>query len=140
MRTAINIEFTDDEIRKLIEDSARRVGLDFIHSLVGHINCMHPDPSLVAGLAQAVSDAIGAIGKRAAPPIQQQPGAARPVVANTMPPCARLEPNALQDEGWYCCRCARFNGLHRAACRICGHDRCDIVVPPAPSEEGSLPQ
>ena len=32
-------------------------------------------------------------------------------------------------DGWGCCQCHTYNGLHRDQCKACGADHCDLALP-----------
>ena len=34
--------------------------------------------------------------------------------------CLLIEGNPLLMDGWGCCRCRTYNGLHRDLCKFCG--------------------
>lgn len=124
MKASINIEFTDEELVKHAADVGRRVGADFLQDVVKTLGRLKLSPSVGAALQQAIST-IGSKPSTATPSPQAAP--------RTMDRCERVGSMAgLLDEGWTCCRCGTYNGLHRPACRDCGHDRCDIVIPPPP--------
>lgn len=53
MRTAINVEFTDEELRRHVEDIGRRLILDAVHEVVHHINAID-NPALVEGALRAI--------------------------------------------------------------------------------------
>jgi len=59
--------------------------------------------------------------------------------------CVPIEPSRLYEQGWACCQCGGFNAAARAACRLCGHERCGVagardggavVTPPAGASQG----
>lgn len=135
MRFAVNIEFTDEELRRYGEDVSRRVVLNGIHDVVRHLGAMKINPDLTAQIAQAVATSIFAskAPRRPAPPPNP------PETPSPPPPslekCSRVEGHQYMEEGWVCHCCSTYNVALRSACRTCGHERCDVIVPPAPSPE-----
>lgn len=164
MRTAINVEFTSEELREHVEDIGRRLILSAIHEAVRHINALE-GPALGALLqelqmgasmaAQEVAsrrarqgpfmpgptppDPFGDMFRRPSEPRQNGPfqnqrrdpkeeAPGEPVLRA----CFRIEANQQIEEGWCCHVCAGYNGVHRAVCRNCGHERCDVIITPPP--------
>ena len=126
MKVTINAEFTDDELKKHAADVGRKVGLDFIRDLVKTLSRLKISPGIGAVLEQALS---GALGSKSGGPV---PPPSMPDFAAADDRCLRIEPSPISDEGWSCCHCTTYNGIHRPACRQCGHGRCDVIVPPPP--------
>jgi len=131
MKATINVEFTDDELRKYAEDVARRVGVNFIRDTVKTLSRAKISPNLGSVLEQALT---GALGSKP----QTDPGPTAGA-SPSLDRCLRIEANQNSDESWICCECDALNGVHRAACRLCGHGRCDIVIPPPPSPHETDP-
>jgi hypothetical protein len=135
MRATINVEFTDDELRKFAEDVARRVGLNFIHDVMGHLRGAKINPDIVAMAAQAFAAAVSnSFAKKETPSDPADPKVYPPRIV-----CERIAADAHIEEGWACCSCSVYNEVHRHTCRNCGHVRCDPIVtpPPAPNEPPS---
>lgn len=42
--------------------------------------------------------------------------------------CVPIVGNPHIMDGWGCCRCRVYNGLHRDQCKNCGVPHCDIEV------------
>ncbi len=156
-RASINLEFTDDDLRKFIEDGLRRWTLNTIHDLLKHIR----DPHLSDLIKQAIHMGMSAgvrVGRQhegEAPPHQRpfdvgeiftgdrhgSPHDVRRGPPYGVPPgelkrCMPVEANPYQEEGWMCHECSTYNGMQRSVCRQCDHERCDDVVPPPPSPGG----
>lgn len=64
------------------------------------------------------------------------PSPPRPPDTQEMKRCVHVEANLYQEEGWICHACSIYNGMQRSVCRQCAHERCDDVVPVAPSSGG----
>ena len=129
MRVAINIEFTDEEIKKHAEDVARRVGVNFIHDAIKHARGFKTPPGFLESLVQAVAGARG-----------EKPSGSTSVPESPLNKCAHTEQTRTHDEFWLCCQCGTDNIPFRPTCRHCGHERCDDVGPHAPhppSEENT---
>jgi len=142
MRATINVEFTDDELRKYAEDVGRRWAMNFFQEMFKTGKRLKIPPGLVQELVGAFKTGAAEVSKP-----QDNPG---PTAGVSPPPtheasslhdarvplyerCIRVAAATDTDEGWYCCHCGSVNGVHRMACRFCRHTRCDIVVPPPPS-------
>jgi hypothetical protein len=128
VKATINIEFTDDELKKHAEDVGRRWVVNFFQEAFKTGKRLKIPPGFVESLASALT------GSKP----QADPGP----VAGAPPPlerCMRLEETELNDENWLCCHCSAMNGVHRAACRLCNHGRCDVIVPPPPAPRQTDP-
>lgn len=136
MRVAVNIEFTDEELKKHAEDVGRRWAVNTINDVFKAAQRFKFDPSIVAALKDAAANAFG--GAKESDP---GPRATTRIDAEFEPPtkCERVHASADVEEGWACHRCGVYNALHRAACRNCAHDRCDVVVPPPTTSVPSDP-
>lgn len=143
MRVAVNLEFTDDELRKFAEDVGRRWTLGFIHESLRHINELKLDPSLSKSLQQACAMGLAAAMNRTEPPPDVGPIAADATFEPDPPPtkCVAIYADGRSefDDGWICHRCRAYNGLRRDVCRTCSHDRCDVIVTPPPGEGDNDP-
>jgi hypothetical protein len=130
MKVAVNIEFTDDELKKHAEDVGRRWALNTINDVFKAAQRFKFDPNVIAALRDAAANAFGGSKNQNDP----GPRATAGIDAEFEPPtrCAQVHANADFDEGWACHHCGTYNALQRAACRNCAHERCDIVVPPPP--------
>jgi hypothetical protein len=157
MQVAINVEFTDEELRKYAEDVGRR----WVHVLLSHLK--DPDLSRFAQQAFAMGMNIAAAqehkkrGAAPSPPpfgFHQAPfpfdfdfpgsvpryppppsGAIKDPPPSILEKCFRIEKSAQYEEGWCCHKCGYANVEQRAVCRNCAHERCDDVVgdiPPGP--------
>ena len=137
MKATINVEFTDDELRKYGEDVARRVGLNFIRDTVKAVQKVKFSPGLGTVLEQVLS---GAISSKL--PADPGPTASPPDVPHAsnekFERCQRVEESPYNEESWICCECVAMNWASRNACRICGHKRCDVVVPPPPMSDPNV--
>lgn len=164
-RASINLEFKNDELRKFVEDAARRWTLNTIHDLLKHLR----DPEMVQLIREALSRGM-AIGTRVGsrkgpspyeedmrggpPPHQrpdgdgwvqgrspsQGPGMVEEILRGSPGApgpkrCMPVEANLYQEEGWGCHKCSTYNGEQRSACRQCAHERCDVVQRP-PDDPG----
>lgn len=133
MHASINLEFTEDDLVKFAEDVGRRLTLNAIHEGVRHLNELKMDPKLVGQIALVAAQAF-LKGSQAEPKVEvafERPAPEEPT-ASRLQRCVRIEATQHFDEGWYCHVCMSSNGLHRPACRQCGHERCDVVVTPPP--------
>jgi len=140
MKATINVEFTDDELRKYAEDVARRIGLNVIHDVIGHLGAVkHVAPGTFEAVEQALVSAIATGTKTGQPGPMPSASEPAPFEPPALDRCLRIEANQNSDESWICCKCDALNGVHRAACRLCGHGRCDVVVPPPPSPRETDP-
>jgi len=123
MRATINVEFTDEELKKYAADVARRVGLNFIHDVMQHARGFKIPPGFLEMLVQAFSDGV----KRG----EKFPDDSKPASPFTPSErCARVESAPSCPEGWACCACSVYNVLDQVTCRNCGHLRCDVPPPP----------
>lgn len=125
MKATINVEFTDDELKKHAADVARRVGLNFIHDVIRHLAAMKIPPGFLDGIEQAIK--VG-ISSGSTPEVDSGPTVAPPATDR----CQHIGGTDSSDAFWVCCRCGLLNGDPRVACRKCGHDCCDVIVPPPP--------
>lgn len=132
MKVAISIEFTDDEIVKHAEDLGKRLTLNAIHEGIRHLGALKINPDVATTAAQAIASAF--MPKTAPPPAAETE--TPPPPSPSLEKCLRIEPSTSIEEGWGCCRCLAYNGVQRSACRICGHERCDVIVPPAAPDPG----
>jgi len=131
MRATINVEFTDEELRNYLEDAGRRWAVNTVHQVIKGLSTLKFDPNTMTEFARSIAGAFGSKGPQADP----GPTAGAPTHGFKdvgVPPCARVEQNVDNDEEWGCHVCGVINGLHRSACRRCGHERCDVVAPPPP--------
>ena len=140
MRVAVNLEFTDEELRKYVADVGRRVVLDAIHEGIVHINALKLDPSVSNMLAHAVQRAFTKEEEPKAPAAEQRPIEAQVVTPDAaVPPppdkCVPMPADARMDETWFCHCCGTCNGTQRVACRRCDHERCDVIITPPPAAE-----
>lgn len=144
MKFAINVEFTDEELRKYAEDVGRRLAVNTIHEVITHLPAIRLDPSVASTMAHAFMDVFS---KKAQPPAGPQQKSDPGPIATGVPDahflsrCRGLGESVTEDSGWVCCRCGHYNGEVRPSCRSCKHDRCDIIVtpPPAETDESSTP-
>jgi ribosomal protein L40E len=133
VKATINVEFTDDELRKYGEDVARRVGLNFIRDTVKAFSKVKVSPGLGGMLEQVLASALGSKPQADPGPTAEAPSSV-PIER-----CVHIEATLHNEESWMCCRCSAMNGVHRTMCRSCTHERCDDVVPPSPSPRQSDP-
>lgn len=129
MKATINVEFTDDELKKHAADVARRVGLNFIRDVIRHLAAMKIPPGFLDGIGQAIKVGLASGSK---PEVDSGPIAGPSPSAPAIDRCRPIGGTDSSDALWVCCRCGFLNGDPRVACRKCGHDRCDVVVPPPP--------
>ena len=136
MKATINLEFTDEELRKYAVDVGRRVSLNFIHDSIAHLAALKIPPippGFGAVISQALASAFNGAGKeqQTTPEYPKGPVPSSPVDLKS---CLSInsDEDPHRDDGWFCCRCSIFNGVQRATCRNCAHDRCDVVVTPPP--------
>ncbi len=132
MRVAINLEFTDEELRKYVSDVGRRVALDAIRDGVKLLGALKIDPSLSSMLAEAAAHAF--LKPEPQPKIDAEFTEPPQTRQASNGPCVRMDANDHLDEGWLCHVCATYNGMQRMGCRNCAHERCDIIVTPPPSD------
>lgn len=151
MKTAINVEFTDDELIKYASDVGRRWGLNFIHDVIGHLGALKIDPKFVEGLMQAIKMSFEQRPKNGSGPQQRQEPQTSQVphadpFARGAPPdphdgmpmskCLHIESSSVHEEGWACHLCGTYNIVQRPICRACQHERCDVIAPPPPGPRG----
>lgn len=119
MRVAVNLEFTDEELRKYAEDVGRRWILNFIHEGVAHLSGIKFHPSWAAAVQHALATLLGPLptAATASPTANAEP-------AHPFDRCVWLSPGDVSDEGWVCHECDTLNGAHRAICRGCDHLGC----------------
>lgn len=127
MKATVNVEFTDEELRNYLEDAGRRLVVNFIREGLAGLNAPGVLDAIRRGIGIGTDTALN--GAQDAPPPASRSGSFKDV---GVPPCARVAESPFNDEEWGCHVCGLINGLHRPACRRCGHERCDVVVPPAP--------
>lgn len=120
MHISLNLEFTDEEAKKYVEDIGRRWTLNFIHDVMSHIGGIKLDPALSSLLAQVARGAADAFGVS---PVEQP--RSRAYASTEEGRCSRMEASQFSEEGWLCHLCSHFNAGHRAVCRNCTHLRCD---------------
>ena len=137
MKAAINLEFTDDELRKYAEDVGRRWAMNFFTEAFKTGKRLKMSPGVLSELGQALASALSASGAKAVQIPPPPPSVAE--VERTLTQCERVEACEHIDEGWICHRCDTYNGVHRPTCRLCSHERCDLVVPPPPSHRHTDP-
>jgi hypothetical protein len=159
MRATVSVEFTDEELRKHTENLALKMLTRFFQGVKVDPDVMSSlfHQAVEAGMRSARAKA--SLDPRAYPPPRPQPYAPpRPYPAprtQAYPPddftdpipmrssrdgaalsqCLRIEEGPYIEEGWCCHLCGIYNGVRRAACRKCKHERCDIVVTPPPSPD-----
>lgn len=141
MKASINVEFTDEELIKYASDAGRRVGLTFIHDVIGHLGAVKAPPGFMDTIGQVLASALSKDQQVDPGPTAVAHGSdeehelplKRCVRITSEVPAGHLPLNPNLDEGWLCCGCRTYNGVHRVACRCCTHERCDVVVPPPPS-------
>jgi hypothetical protein len=133
MRVSVNVEFTEDELRKYAEDVGRRWVVNAIHEVITHLPALKLDPSVALALGQQF---VSAFAQKPSP--QQSHPQTDPGHGASGDPhierCKRLGESVSEDGGWICCHCGQYNGAHRVACRNCQHDVCDIIVTPPPAD------
>ena len=128
MRVAVNIEFTDEELRKYAEDVGRRWVVNTIHSVIQHLPALKVPPGFIEGIMQAASTV--------APEAKKEPPPPDPYEMRLPDKCTRIEASPVFDDGWMCHKCGVTNNDHRVACRQCMHERCDMVMTPPPNPSG----
>ena len=155
MKFSVQAEATDEEIRTLAADAARRglvEGLKYLDDTMSRIFTPDTTRSLFAVLGPIIQQVqqqqgrpgpgLGAptiFGRPMGPP-PPPPPAGRPTPMPTSPfveRCFPIEESRNTEAGWGCHECATFNAAQRIACRACGHKKCGPIVtpPPAPTEE-----
>ena len=150
MKANVQIEFTDEEVERYI---AKLVFKGFT-SLEASLGSVFNDPQAVSVL-QTV---FGQLTRTQVPQPQggwYPPPWARSTAApagvgasvtrmpntnSVVDKCFAIEETRHMEAGWGCCRCATYNGVSRAACRYCGHERCGVIVTPPPSPQPNGPQ
>jgi hypothetical protein len=100
---------------------------------MAHLATMKIDPSVLSALGQAINLGVKTALDEKRPPNGQPQHPQHTFKDVGVPPCARVAETPFNDEEWGCHVCGAINGIHRPACRLCGHERCDVVVPPPPS-------
>ena len=138
MKVAINVEFTDDELRKYAEDVGRRWTMCFFQEAFKTGQRLKLNPNALSAIGLALASALSASGVKthSAPRPDPGPTADTPIpYAPTPSRCERVEVSPFNEEGWMCHPCGFYNGVQRAVCRHCDHERCDIVVPPPPHQD-----
>lgn len=161
MKFSVQAEATDEEIRTLAADAARRglvEGLKYLDDAMGRIFTPDATRNLFAVLGpiiqQVQQQGLGGPGgpglgpvtffRRAAGPIGPMPASppstGRPASVPTgtmVEHCFAIEESRNTEAGWGCHECATFNAAQRIACRACGHKKCGPIVtpPPTPTEE-----
>lgn len=129
MKASINVEFTDDELRKYAEDVGRRWILRFMHEATRHMKEVPPEVLRVVG--QTFASAVAEAKPQTGPIPSAEQTDAEFNTANRR--CMRVPVSLLYwEEGWLCHECSTYNGLLHMACRTCLHVRCDVVIPPPP--------
>jgi hypothetical protein len=138
MKTSINVEFTDEELRKYATDVFRRVGLNFIHDTIRHLAGLKINPDVMSTFVSAVATVLtsskqtGDPGPKAETPSPAEHNYSRP------DRCSHVKASPFSDEGWWCCKCSTLNNDTRGLCRACGHERCDAVTPPTNPADPSV--
>jgi hypothetical protein len=139
VKVTINAEFTDDELKKHAADVGRRWAMSFFGEAYKTGKRLKIPPGALAGIREALANAFGKKSQDDGPiawspsdPLPKDPNVSVPDFAAEDDRCLRIESSSINEEGWACCHCPASNGVQRAACRVCGHVRCDIVVPPPP--------
>jgi hypothetical protein len=143
VKVTINAEFTDDELKKHAADVGRRWIVKIFEEALKTGKRLKIPPGALEGIGEALASALGAKpGPGPVPPpgfvaipvdqVPFSPPSPGPDFAAADDRCMRMAAGLELDEGWVCCHCDIHNGLHRPACRRCGHGRCDIVIPPPP--------
>jgi hypothetical protein len=154
MNVEINVQFTEDELRKYAEDVGRRWFLTFVRETI-------KEPGLFAFLQQAIKLGIdhaktepkrgngGPIPSPRSPepfypppPVPRTPDAQGPFGPSGDPlaSCLPVEESRHHEEGWACHVCATYNTENRRICRHCSHERCDVSPPPDADPFGGAPQ
>lgn len=142
MRATINVEFTDDELRKYAEDVGRRWAMNFFQEMFKTGKRLKIPPGFVQELVGAFKTGAAEVSKPqdnpgptagVSPPPTHEASSLHDAHVSLYERCIRVAAATDTDEGWHCCYCGSVNGVHRMACRFCRHARCDIVVPPPPS-------
>jgi hypothetical protein len=59
MKFSVNVEFTDDELLKHAEDIGRRMTLNLVHQIMGHVRGFKIDPGVVDAVSQAIAAGMG---------------------------------------------------------------------------------
>lgn len=163
MKTAINIEFTSEELEKYAQNVARRV-ITVYFKEAGKFLDKSLTPEVGAMIAQALGTIVGAVASKNASkramseePMpfdasfeaeekeRETPADGGPKTPHMEAPgkkCVRCEPEdtaTMFDEGWFCCKCSVYNGIDKQLCRNCNHERCDVIKTPPPATDYGKP-
>jgi hypothetical protein len=152
VKTAIHVEFTDDEL----SDFGSRVLLKVVSGAWRSMEGAFADPQAAAIVMNLVQQAMqagvragaqqrqrgpitvafhpGAFGYGAPPGTNGPtgPGSVQNIrsgSAKGIEHCFPIEATRQTEEGWGCCQCATFNAVQRGTCRTCGHVLCNEVPP-----------
>lgn len=158
MKMSVNVEATDEEIRDLASDVARRglvyliqIASDSLGSL-GRNFTPEAAQSMFAGLSAGAGPFIAHIAQaqKQAQKNSMNHGRVPPFAAGygptpirtvvpfpgsdaVMERCQQLEETKQNEAAWLCHVCASANGMMRSRCRTCDHARCGIPVVTPPS-------
>ncbi len=157
MKAGINLEFTDDEIKRIGYELLARGSMTVMSHLGRYFTTL--DPRVAASLqglfVQMQAAALSPQVQRApmppgwAPPppwvrpapapgpYAPPPEAARvtrmPDTSPVHDKCFAIEETRHMEAGFGCCKRATYNNVSRTACRHCGHARCDAIITPPPA-------
>ena len=134
MRVAINLEFTDDELRNYAGDVGRRWIAHAIDEGIKGGKRLKINPDLMGQIVQALALTISSKlpsvpSPTAGTPEESDVREYGPVKRDRCDPVSR---GPHLDDGWICHKCTTYNGNQRATCRHCDHERCDVIVTPPP--------
>jgi len=140
VKVSLNVEFTDDELRKYAEDIGRRWTVGFFREAFKTGQRLKINPNALSEIGLAIASALNASGVKTDSVPRPDPGPTAdepiPYVPMTRRErCERLEASQFIEEGWVCHLCDTYNGAQRSVCRHCDHERCDIVVPSPPHQD-----
>ena len=144
MKATINVEYTGEEIERLISNMVGHRLLKFVGGF-----SQEQVQWFLAGIQQAMGTIVGQVGAQpqrdprpsGAPPgpfrgpFGSPPGMVQPIHGESphVDRCFAIEANRNTEVGIGCCQCATNNALTRTNCRRCGHKLC-VVVTPSPAE------
>jgi hypothetical protein len=147
MKASVSVEFTDDELRKhaeavfmglllrFVRESTARFGPGLIYTMFQQAFEMgvHDGQTQRPTAPRNGPVAGGGPAARTGPfHVRRDVGPAEGASGAPMTVCLRIEEGAHIEEGWCCHLCGGYNGVQRQACRNCKHERCDVIIPPAP--------
>jgi hypothetical protein len=124
VKATINIEFTDDELRKYGADVGRRVGLDLLKDLFKSGRRLGKNPGVTAAIRDALTNILS-------------PSDAEYVQHAPRTECEPIEGPGLEP-GWVCCSCSVYNSLQCVQCKQCAHARCVMRGTHGPSSDPSV--